>query len=299
LQPKNFVLKKEQVILLAGAALLVIALFVFGRTVPAKQLNTPKASDEHAGHNHAAAFDIAQFVDTVARPQLEKTLQDELLGLEKKLETNPNEVAKALISRQIADFWQKKATKNNLLPFAWWNGRAAKLEKSEKSLTFAARYFLEKLEGAPAPEVRNWMAAESKSLFEQALSINPGNDSNKVGLGACYIFGGIGGEPQETMQGIQTILEVARRDSLNMYAQFMLGVGGVVSGQLDKAASRFKTVVQREPGNVEAIFRLADVYEQLGKKDSAILWYKTSLKQVEMPDFRNAIEKRIEELQMK
>ena len=37
------------------------------------------------------------------------------------------------------------------------------------------------------------------------------------------------------MTGIQQILEVTRRDSANMYAQFMLGLGGIESGQIDKA----------------------------------------------------------------
>ncbi len=37
-----------------------------------------------------------------------------------------------------------------------------------------------------------------------------------------------------------------------MYAQFMLGVGGIESGQYDKAIERLTTVVRREPGNVEA-----------------------------------------------
>ena len=55
-----------------------------------------------------------------------------------------------------------------------------------------------------------------------------------MGLGASYIFGAAAGDPTEVMQGIQRILEVARRDSTNMYAQFMLGLEGLNRASLTK-----------------------------------------------------------------
>ena len=65
------------------------------------------------------------------------------------------------------------------------------------------------------------MANESKQLFEKALVLDPGNDSLKVGLGSCYLFGNISETP---MEGIMMIRDVAERDPSNMYAQYMLGV---------------------------------------------------------------------------
>jgi hypothetical protein len=65
------------------------------------------------------------------------------------------------------------------------------------------------------------MAGEAKEMFEKALAINPDNDSTKIGLGSCYLFGNISENP---MQGIQMIREVADRDTTNMFAQFMLGL---------------------------------------------------------------------------
>ena len=77
------------------------------------------------------------------------------------------------------------------------------------------------------------------------------------------------------MEGIMRIREVATRDTSNMYAQFMLGYGGMISGQLDKAAERFLKVVQNEPGNNEAVFLLAETYERLGdKKQCDLLVYR-------------------------
>ena len=66
---------------------------------------------------------------------------------------------------------------------------------------------------------RQWKALQAKDLFERSLKINPDNDSAKVGLGACYLFGDISATP---MEGILKIREVVEKDSTNIYAQMML-----------------------------------------------------------------------------
>jgi len=197
---------------------------------------------------------------------------------------------------QLASFW-KDSVHNGFLPFAYYSAEIAKLENSEKNLTFAAQLFLENLRMIDDQAVKGWMADQAKDLFTRALKINPSNDSSKVGLGACYIFGSNASNPQEVMQGIQQILEVSKRDSTNMYAQFMLGLGGAVSGQLDKAITRLTTVVAHEPKNLEAIMKLAELNEQTGNKTDAIKWYETSKKLISDPDVIKEIDIRIKSLQ--
>ncbi len=84
-----------------------------------------------------------------------------------------------------------------------------------------------------------WEALQAKDLFERSLKINPDNDSAKVGLGACYLFGNIAPNP---MEGIAKIMEVVEKDSTNAYAQMTLAKGSLLSGQIDKAISRLQTV---------------------------------------------------------
>ena len=79
--------------------------------------------------------------------------------------------------------------------------------------------------------------------------------------------------PHDVMKGIQEILEVVRRDSLNMYAQLMLGLGGIESGQYDKAIPRLLKVVQFDPGNLEAVLSLGEAYERTGNTEAAKTWY--------------------------
>ena len=196
--------------------------------------------------------------------------------------------------RQLAVFWRDSVQDGYLL-YAYYTGEAAKLENSEKSLTFAAQLFLQGLRGQDDPALKGWMATDAKQLFEKALELNPQNDSSKVGLGASYIFGSSAGSPMEVMQGIQRILEVARRDSTNMYAQLMLGWGGLQSGQFDKAIERLTTVVRHQPTNIEATLLLAEVHQQKGNKTDAIRWYEAAKKLLgnQSPEMLKEIDARI------
>jgi cytochrome c-type biogenesis protein CcmH/NrfG len=72
------------------------------------------------------------------------------------------------------------------------------------------------------------------------------------------------GDAQETMKGIQQLLQVVKRDSTNMQAQLILGIGGVISTH-DKAVDRLQVVVKNEPSNIEAISWLADAYAGKGR----------------------------------
>ena len=99
---------------------------------------------------------------------------------------------------------------------------------------------------------------QAKDLFERSLKINPDNDSAKVGIGACYLFGNISAAP---MEGILKIREVVEKDSTNLYAQMMLVRGSLLSGQYDKAISRLETVNRIKPDDIDAILLLAEVYE--------------------------------------
>jgi cytochrome c-type biogenesis protein CcmH/NrfG len=140
------------------------------------------------------------------------------------------------------------------------------------------------------------MADQARDLFERALKLSPNNDSLKIGLGSSYIFGSSSDNLQEVMKGIQQILEVSRRDSTNMYAQLMLGIGGVVSGQLDKAIERLKKVATAQPENLEAILTLAEAYERKGDKADALTWYNTSRKLITNPEIIKEIDQRINSL---
>jgi tetratricopeptide (TPR) repeat protein len=288
--------KQPQWITLGVAAILTIGIFVFARTVPHKKIVAVTTHSENDGHNHGAD-DAAVTIDTIlniAKKQISPEQGLRLTMLENSISRGDVKEQQVKVYHQLAHFWGDSM--GFFPPYAWYEAEAARLENSEKSLTFAAHLFLSNVQTdrTADPALTKWKALQAKDLFERSLKINPDNDSSRVGLGACYLFGNISANP---MEGIKMITEVTTRDSTNVYAQTVLAQGSLISGQFEKAISRLHTVYRIQPDNIEAILMLADVYEQTGDKKTAITWYRKSLEYVKRPDARAAIETRITDLE--
>ncbi len=278
-------MNKQQLILLVIGSTLVLVLFFGGNTIPPK-----KPQPTNTNMQAAATKPTIEFKDLLAKAK--QRLTDEQSNRITKLEnsvTRGDVKAQQLkMYEQLSSFW--KDSMHLFEPFAYYNAQAAKLVGSEKNLTFAAQQFLERLLVEGDPAMQNWLASNAKQLFDLALVLNANNDSSKIGLGACYILGNISDNP---MQGILPIREIAKKNPDNLYAQFILGLGGKKSGQYEKAIERFLIIVQKTPSNIEAELHLAECYELKGDKVNAIKWYSSVKGQVKNPDAQKELATRI------
>jgi tetratricopeptide (TPR) repeat protein len=281
--------KRPQWITLAIGLVLVIILFLFGRIVPSKKDEAVKQPDV-TENNVSVDSILAQ-----AKKGLTVDQTTRLNSLEHLVVRGDVKDEQLQVYHELAHFWADTA--KAFEPYAWYEAQAARLENSEKNLTFAAHLFLQNLRGENDPSLRAWKALQAKDLFERSLKINPENDSSTIGLGACYIFGGIGETP---MKGILQVLSVAQKDSTNIFAQEVLGQGSMLSGQYDKAISRFETVYRLSKTNqdtkLEASLMLAEAYERTNDSKKAIEWYKKSLEQIKDEDIKQEVRKRIDDL---
>lgn len=279
----------KQFILAGAGALLVAVLFFFGKIAEPKKLvrEQPQVA--------AKVFSVQQFISS-AKSQLTPDQAIYISKIENGITRGDVKEQQVKAYMQLANFWKDSAKRFE--PYAFYLSEASELENSEKSLTFAARIFLDNLRPEQDEAKRNWEATKAIELFEKALAFSPENDDLKIGLGSAYIFGkGKSGNPQETMTGIQTLLSVVRKDSTNMKAQLVLAIGGFVSGQYDKSIERFKKVVAAEPGNLEAIAFLADTYAAKGDKPEAVKWYNISKRLTNDPHYTKEVDERIKSLQ--
>ncbi|WP_438946775.1 tetratricopeptide repeat protein [Sediminibacterium sp.] len=284
-------MKKQQYVLSALALLLCFALYFGGKTVPDKSAVTHSEDD---GHDHSA--DSPQKIDintllTAAKESITPSQSQRLTALENSVTRGGVKDQQIHAYHEIARFWLDSARKFDL--YAYYTSEAAKLENSEKSLTFAARLFLDRLMMSGDPAMQNWLASNAKVLLENALKINPANDSSSIGLGACYLFGNISTNP---MEGITLIKKVVDRNPDNTYGQMMLALGGKKSGQYDKAIERFLLIVKKEPENIEAIFHIAECYDLKGDKANAIVFYEKAKELVKIPQAKEELSNRIMEL---
>lgn len=279
-------MKKQQYILLGGGIAVLIALFFFGRTVP---VNKPASETMPAADHHTVN------VDTLLSQAKQKLTPNQLslvASLENGVTRGDVKNQQITAYQQLAHFWGDSVHHHPL--GLYYFAEASKLENSEKSLTFAARLLLNELMAEGDPAMQNWMGTQAKTLFERSLEINPANDSARVGLGACYMFGNISDNP---MQGILAVKQIVDKNPDFIYGQIILGLGDIKSGQNDKAIERFQIVAAKQPDNLEAVFHLAELYEQKGDKTNAAKWYKTAAEQVKVPQIKKEIEERIKALQ--
>ncbi|MES2429925.1 MAG: tetratricopeptide repeat protein [Bacteroidota bacterium] len=280
-------MKKQQLILSGAGLCLLSILLIFGKTSIKKDIVTnpsPKA---------ATGFSIAEYVNSakqklpVYQADYLNRLENNILDLKQEQQiTNYN---------SLASFWEDSVHNHDL--YIFYTSESSKLVNSEKNLTFAARLMLTSLKNEHNRALRGWKAEQAIELFDKAIEQNPTNDSLKVGKGSCYVFGkGMTGDAQETMKGIQELLQVVKKDSTNMQAQLVLGIGGVISTQYDKAIVRLQTVVNQEPDNAEAVSWLADAYASKGDNENAIKWYRLSKRLVNDPQYSKEVDDRIKML---
>ena len=280
-------MKKQQFLLVGLALLAIILLYFFGKTFPTSKVQTSVPTSQQTERQTVKFEDLL----LKAKEKVSASQNERLLKLENSVVRGDIKEQQIHVYHQLARFWADSA--HIFEPYAFYNGEAAKLENTEKSLTFAAHLFLDNLMTEGKPAMQYWLASNSKVLFEKAIILNPANDSSKIGLGACFLFGNISDNP---MQGILPIKEIAQKDPGNIYAQMILGLGGKRSGQFDKAIERFNLVVQKQPENIEALFNLAECYEEKGDKINAVKWYEAVKKIVKVPEAQKELEKRITEL---
>ena len=228
-------MQKKQVLLVGAAAALLIVLVAFGRTIPHSDKKAmPTAARMMGGQEEKPiAF------DELLAAAKQKVPAEKLLSIT----TLENKVVRGDVkNQQIAAYKELYASWDSLnqLPVAaYYLGEAAKLENSEKSLTFAANLFLEHLEHAQDPAVMKWESQQAITLLDRAIQLSPANDSLKIKQALLYMNTG------EPMLGVAKLKEVVAANPDNAEAQLTLGNMAIQSGQYDKAIERIdrKSVV--------------------------------------------------------
>lgn len=280
-------MRKQQIVLLAVAAILIVIITFAANKVP------PLIES-----SHVTASSQTQQISDIDLSELEKQkLSQSQLATLAKLEQatkEGNDPEKILALQNLSNYWHD-SLKSDGLSF-YYLGEKAKLENSEKNLNFAANSLLSLAMSEHDASQQKWLASKAKDLFEKSLAINPRGDSAVIGLGSTYMFGNISDNP---MDGILKVRSIADADSTNVYAQKMLALGAMKTGQYANAVKRFERAANQEPDNMLVIFSLAECYERLSDKQNAIKWYQIAKEKVGASEMKKEIEEHIRDLQLK
>jgi lipopolysaccharide biosynthesis regulator YciM len=225
---------------------------------------------------------------TASNKLLPKTAADTVKTIGNELAAMRDSTRMAAVFLRLSRVYER----NNMLPIAaYYSGKAGKLEKSAKDLTFAGQIFLQLMQDEHSPSVQLWEAGEAVSCLEQSQQIDPNNEDTKLALATAYIEGS--GEP---MKGVAILRAITAEKPEDIPANMLLGRMSIQSGQFDKAVKRFETVLRVESNNSEAIYFLAQAYEGLGNKEKTIELLERCKTLVNKPDFSKEIDRKINSL---
>ena len=220
-----------------------------------------------------------------SRSQLTGSLADRIKALDKKTESLHDSAAMSAPISELAKAWEE--AKNGQIA-AYYTGLAAKLDNSEKKLTFAARLFLDLMLDEENPAVRSWEAKEVVDLAERSYKLDTSIEETKLTLATGYIEGT--GEP---MRGVQLLLGIVGKNPADIPANLLLGKMSIQSGQLDKAVMRFETVLKVDSLNKEGLYYLAQAYKEKGEKDKARQLLEKCKQVVNDPEFSRKADEEI------
>ena len=225
---------------------------------------------------------------TASKKLLPKTAADTVSAIENELTATRDSLRMASVFLRLSGVFER----NRQFPIAaYYNERAAKLEKSGKKLTFAGQLFLQLMQDEHSAPVQVWEAQQAVSCLEESLKIDSTIEDTKLALATAYIEGT--GEP---MRGVLLLRSITNEKPDDIPANMLLGRMSIQSGQFDKAVKRFETVLRQEPDNSEALYFLAQGYEGLGNKAKTIELLEKCKQIVNKPEFSKEIDRKINSL---
>jgi tetratricopeptide (TPR) repeat protein len=278
-------LKKNQLILIASIILLGSCLYFFGDLIGPPKDKTTSSNENSDGHQHNAMNPSEGLADLNFEEYSVKAqgmLAPDKKLIAKNLAGKAASLNTALAFKDLAEFWEKEK-ELNMAAFNY--KKAAFLENTEKSITFAGNLLMAVMNKTDQPSLRKWQALEAIECFDKALILNPENTDTKIALATCYTEG-----TGETMKGVTMLREVTQKDSNNISANIILGKLAIQSGQFDKAIKRFERVLNLRPDNTEAMYFLAEAYKGSGNKEKAISIFEKCKALVNNPEFEKEID---------
>lgn len=250
-----FSLKKGQVVLIISAVLLIIGLL----NLELKPPQTSKVKSGNKENKDAADLELATEVSII-----KKNLSSEAIREIELLEEEVKKAASSDKSEKLKKLANAYITFNGYIAAGLYYLEAVALNGKAEDYVLAGDAFTNAYHNTQDSIKIPLLVKKAIKSYEEALIKEPSNANAKTGLGSCYVDAS-----EKPMEGIQLLLEVVKEDSMNVKANYNLGLFSMRSGQYDKAIGRFEVVVKNKPSAEVYVF-LAEAYEKSGKKENAI-----------------------------
>ena len=145
----------------------------------------------------------------------------------------------------------------------------AEIEKKEEAWSIAGTTYVICIQNSSVQKERDFCTDRAIKAFENAISINPENLSNKVNLSLTYVEN----PPQDNpMKGILMLRELNESNPENTLVLNQLAKLAIRTGQNERAIERLNSVLKIDNENKNAFCLLAQAYQNVGDEDNAKLY---------------------------
>jgi len=238
--------RSQQLLLVAGASALTIALYLSPQKVSKEKEQTP--------------IEVTGFDEQLKRSKagLQRQEADMILSIEEKLAKESGNLSLLDSLGRRWDALQKPG-----IAAHYFEEHALKDNQESTWLNAAYRYF-DAFKSTTDSAEKTMMVEHAINCYEKVLKINPQNLDAKTDLGVCYAEG-----TSNPMQGILMLRDVVTENPQHENAQFNLGVLSMRSGQYEKAVERFEKVLSINPTRKEMYLLTGRAYMLAGKNEKA------------------------------
>jgi tetratricopeptide (TPR) repeat protein len=283
-----------------AVVVVVVAIMGYLYMLPVKGLIKPKAAAGHTSTVEAKPRTITnvsvEVVSSAGKMVIGPALSAQVTILEGQLK-NVGEAAKLDLQKELAKKWDDV---NQPAPAAFYYQDVARAENTFGDWLAAGNHFNDAYKFTQDTLVQPFFVVNAIADFKNAVKLKPNDLDAKTGLGVAFVnqtsLGMTDADGGSPMQGIMLLLDVVKQDPKNWNANLSLGVFAMKSGQFQKAAQRFKTIIEIRPNELEPYYYLAESYKQLGMKNEAITAYEKCKQMNPDPEFTKVVDGYINEL---
>lgn len=223
--------------------------------------------------------------------QLDSSQMNLLTKADAAVSSAGNDQEKVQALKRESEIWDSLGFQRVAALYAF---RTLEIDTSLTNRLNAGRKLLDAAEAGRSNEAEQnltfFLYETAASVYEDILASDPDNPEALAGLATVEIMG-----RGEVMNGVQRLLSIVRKDSLNVPANLTLGKMNMVNGQYDKAIIRMNTVLISDSLNPVALSTIAKAYMAMHEEVKAIPYLEKALKKAD-PELKKEIENTLKKL---
>lgn len=250
--------KKEQILYVAGA-LLILAVLYFGfDTKPSSQqaLEKSRALSENTVDIHT--------LEKEARTHLDANLTANVDALQARLQLAQTDSARLESLKALSGFWYQQ---NHPMLSGAYAMQVAEINQDADSWSIAGTTFAAAFKQPdPDDNVKALARDQAIAAFEKAISLEPGVIEHRINQALCYIEAPVTDQP---MKGIQMLAGLATKYPESALPPFHLARLAVQTGQMEKAEERIEQALAADSTNQRIACLAGDIYRSNNKPELA------------------------------